>query len=107
MKQQRVVARQDTMPTYRFDQFGRIPLVNNHQSRAIESAFEIEAGMILPDIDSGQQSDHFLESPFAAVLKRVEPAPAVDRLVDDDVVPARIELAGDSAEKVRIAVVPA
>src|SRR5690348_18129019 len=81
--------------------------MDEHEVGAVQRFIEIERAIVLSDIDPRKQPDHFTKHLLAAVADRVEAAPAIDRLVDDDFVTELLQLARDPAKEMRIAVVPA
>src|SRR5581483_11637690 len=62
--------------------------------------------MVRPQHHTRDQPRGFVEGPHAAVLERVRATPAVLRLVDRHLMSGADQLARDTAEKMRVAVVP-
>ena len=89
------------------DQSGFVPLVHNDQVGAMQRLFQV----VVAGQDAGAQAWEVgckRAGGVAALLgEEVGAAPALGRLVGDDVVSACGERAEDAAEKVRVAVVPA
>jgi hypothetical protein len=90
------------------DKLRRAPLVHDDDVSAIEGGIEIKSiGRIGVHPHVRHKLRCFRQNGLAAVLQRIAAAPAVSRLIDTDLMTAACQLAGDPAQEMRVAVIPA
>jgi len=109
----RVVKQQLEMSTGRApppdtrDQGGRIPLVNNDQIGTVEDCVQIELRAVKAEIHARYQGRGITQCGLPAILQRVDAAPALARLADQNLMTEPGKFTRDAAQEVNVAVVPA
>jgi hypothetical protein len=89
------------------DQRGRIPFVNNNQIGTVEDRVQIELGPVKAKLYSRYQGGGIAQGGLAAILKRVDAAPALTRLADQNLMAEPGKFSRDTAQEVNVAVIPA
>ena len=99
--------RRGAVPTNPRHELGRVPLVDDDHVGALERTIEIEARQIVGGrAEPRERRWNSRNGSLAVIRQEMAPAPAVRRLVQRDLVPARHQLAHDAAQEMGVAVVP-
>src|SRR5258708_39182177 len=108
VEQKRVASAADAMPSDRRDQIMRVPLLHDRHVGAVHGLIEVDMVYIIGVHRSpGHERGGFRESCCAAVLHGIHPAPAVLRLIDDDLDAEPKQFARYAAQEMRVSIVPA
>jgi hypothetical protein len=89
------------------DQLGLVPLVDEDEVGLVEGGVDVEFPRVVGSgLEVREGAGELAQRLLAVLALEVGAAPAVGRFVDRHLVPAVLQLGGDAAEEVGVAVVP-
>ena len=107
VKQQLEFDAAGTAPADTRDQGRRIPFVHENEIGTFQHLIQVERSIVCMEVDAGNERGCVTQGGCAIVLQRVDTAPAVPGLADDDFMTQSRQFARHAAQEMRVAVVPA